>query len=210
MTYSTHTTGGILSGLIAIPIVTPKIMEYKKTYYGNSSVFSHKILDGLIHKIYPNLNFDDIGFLLAIFFAFAIIGSLFPDIDLPKSKISQKATFISKMLNKSFGHRGLIHSPFFYILLLIIINLLAKKYLFITHIYIFVASIGFFIGVLSHLLLDTLNKTGIPWLLPITPKKISILNIKTGGVGEAVFQTLQIVVILLYICIQNNLIILSL
>ena len=45
------------------------------------------------------------GFLLG-----SIIGSAFPDIDSPKSLISQKIPFIPKLINKVFGHRGFIHS----------------------------------------------------------------------------------------------------
>lgn len=48
--------------------------------------------------------------------------------------------------------------------------------------------LGLYIGVISHLVFDTLNKKGIPWLYPISKKKYHIAKIVTGGDFEIFFK----------------------
>lgn len=111
----------------------------------------------------------------AIIIGTALLGSLVPDIDRPGSKITHVpgGSIVSKVMSWMFGHRGLIHAPLFYVVVLWLLK---------PHVPLFVLQ-GLGAGVLSHLILDTLNPMGIPWLFPCV-KKFHITKIETGSAGE--------------------------
>lgn len=104
------------------------------------------------------------------------IAALLPDLDHPHSKASRSGPnrLISYPLNALFGHRGFIHSP------LLWGCLTALLYFGGAPIWLW---LGFGVGTFSHLLLDTLNPAGIPWLYPYK-KKFHIVGIRTGSAGE--------------------------
>ena len=43
---------------------------------------------------------------------------------------------------------------------------------------------GVFLGILSHLLLDSFTIGGLPWFYPLSKKKFSLAKIKTNSRGE--------------------------
>lgn len=86
----THQLGGVCFGLIT----TAVLFEVPPT-------FSTLLMGGTI-------------------MATSAIGALVPDIDHPQSKAGKKIGFLSSWISKGFGHRGLIHSPFFALLLLFV------------------------------------------------------------------------------------------
>lgn len=104
-----------------------------------------------------------------------LIGGILPDIDQPTAPFWRNlpvgkyfGKFFDKMLG---GHRFLTHS---------IIGILLLGYLFYL-LLIFLHPImgsanpyiiwwAFMIGLLSHLIIDSFNKEGVPWLLPIPVK----------------------------------------
>ena len=49
------------------------------------------------------------------------------------------------------------------------------------------AQIGFVLGWFSHMVIDTFNPLGTPWLWPLAKKHFSIMRINTGTMGERVF-----------------------
>ena len=103
------------------------------------------------------------------------IASLLPDADLPTTKIGRKLWIISNLLNKLFGHRGFIHSPFCCSLLsLLIKENFANEWLWIS----FAAGYG------SHIFLDLFNLPGVPLLYPITKKRFRLAKIKTKDKNE--------------------------
>ena len=106
--------------------------------------------------------------------AIASVAALVPDIDIASSKISKHIGFASKIF-QTFGHRTLFHSPLLYL----------SFYLWaissVTFLEKWVQVISW--GVASHLLLDMLNKKGIPIFFPF-PKKFHVLSIKNESVGE--------------------------
>jgi|GEM_PF-1677895 len=53
--------------------------------------------------------------------------------------------------------------------------------------------IGFVMGWLSHMLIDTFNRGGIPWLWPVTKKRFRVAKIATGSVEEGRFLVFSIV-----------------
>lgn len=121
------------------------------------------------------------------------IGGIAPDIDQPTAPFWRNLP-IGKILGKLFdrmvgGHRFITHSLLGLAIfgwglhaLLHALNLLIPK--MDAHIVWW----AFMSGMLSHLIIDTFTKEGVPWLLPI-PIKIGIpplkkLRITTGGFVE--------------------------
>ena len=110
-----------------------------------------------------------------------LVGSIFPDIDHKKSYIGHKAKTVSKAINKFAGHRKLFHAPLMYLLLYSI------SLGMITHKLLIVGVQGLFLGVLSHLLLDSFTVGGLPWFYPFSKKKFTLGKIKTNSKLEEIF-----------------------
>lgn len=121
-----------------------------------------------------------------------LVGGITPDIDQPTAPLWRNLP-VGKYFGKVFddltgGHRFLTHS----ILGLAIFGFLAHLLLMFLHPIMGSVNIGlvwwaFMIGMLSHLVMDTLTKEGVPWLLPI-PFKIGLPPIKAFRIttGKAV------------------------
>jgi len=104
-----------------------------------------------------------------------ILGGLIPDIDHPNSKISQKLKPVSKIINLIFSHRGLFHTPILYVIIwgLLTLQIVDPYWRFLIN--------AMFAGIASHLILDSLNPTGIPLFFPVEHKRRNFANIKTGS-----------------------------
>ena len=134
----------------------------------------------------------------------AAVGSLLPDIDTSESKISNSsntASCISVLLEDGFGHRGLVHTPFFMVLLAGAFGLW-----YLEHISdgwgigILLLGIGTLTGFALHLLLDMLTPYGIMLMYPFSRKRISIESKYRGRLGEShLFSLLYLFDILLYV-----------
>ena len=104
-----------------------------------------------------------------------LIGGITPDIDQPTAPLWRNLP-IGKYFGKAFGallggHRFFTHS----ILGLVAFGALSRFLLvffqpIMPSVNIDIVWWAFMIGMLSHLLLDTLTKEGVPWLLPIPIK----------------------------------------
>lgn len=117
------------------------------------------------------------------------LGGIAPDIDQPTAPFWRNlpiggivGKIIAKMLG---GHRFLTHS----LLGLLLLGFLSHLLLVIVqpimpHIQIEYVWWAFMIGALSHLVMDTFTKEGVPWLLPIPVKfgfpPVKRLRITTG------------------------------
>lgn len=97
------------------------------------------------------------------------IGGLFPDTDTRNSLLGR---WIPMWLFFRPHRRNLLHSFLGAILFSI-------PWLYISHIY----SILFFLGYMSHLILDMFNRTGIPFAYP-NKHMVSVASVKIGGFGE--------------------------
>lgn len=140
---------------------------------------------------------DEMGYACVV--SGAVIGSLVPDLDHTKSKISRSsmaASVTSYAASTLFKHRGFLHTPLF-VALMAALMLLAIQILqgMAYHETAMFFGIGLIPGMLSHLLLDTLNPGGIMWLWPFSKKRIHIVAIKTNSLGEKAFAALFLVVI---------------
>ena len=107
-----------------------------------------------------------------------LVSCLLPDIDTPKSKIGKKI-FISRIIKKVFGHRGLFHSLFI-LFLVLAIYLYFSHYHSIKNIFLKYFFVGFIIGYGSHILLDCITKEGIMLFYPLSNARIKG-PVKVGG-----------------------------
>jgi inner membrane protein len=110
--------------------------------------------------------------------AVSAAAALLPDLDAPKSFIGSVLSPVSHVVGKEFGHRHAFHSMLA-ALLFEGLGLLARRYF---HWPPWVPE-AVFIGYASHLLLDTLNPSGIPWLWPLK-FRFRIPLFQTGGFLE--------------------------
>ena len=93
-------------------------------------------------------------------------GTLFPDADV-------KGSPASKVIYIPLEHRGPLHSPVVGGLLSLALFFLSKD-----------LAIGFLVGYMGHLFLDTWNRAGVPLLYPFSRRKFRIMNVKVGSMTE--------------------------
>lgn len=121
------------------------------------------------------------------------IGGIAPDIDQPTAPFWRNLP-IGKYFGKGFGHligghRFLTHSLIGLVIFGVGLNFLLDLLTpIMPHVDTGIVWWAFMIGMLSHLILDTFTKEGVPWLLPL-PFKIGLpplkrLRITTGKLGE--------------------------
>ena len=173
MVKKTHILGGVSMGIVA----------YK----------ANNVLD-----IYSS---DLTGFILFLpivtYISGLILGSLLPDIDTPQSFLGRIFKFVSIPINKIFGHRTITHSIFFAIFsagIVILPSMSIQNPLIDSMLTSF--GVGILIGDISHILLDSLTVSGVPFLYPILKSKFSLTKMKTGGAGEQFISVLLILSIL--------------
>jgi len=93
-----------------------------------------------------------------------MLGSLLPDIDADGSTITRILPKIP------IEHRTITHS-FLALVAMTVVAAIFSRYF----------ALGMFFGYLSHLLLDSLNPTGVPFFYPFNRLKKSFARIRTGG-----------------------------
>lgn len=101
------------------------------------------------------------------------LGSLLPDLDHPRSTLGRRIFGASTL---GLKHRGWMHS---------LVGLIIFATLFAAINSKLVPGITF--GYFLHLLADTLNPAGIPWLYPISRKRVYIIGIPSGSPLEYIF-----------------------
>ncbi len=121
----------------------------------------------------------------------AALGSLLPDIDAVESKIKNLGAFgitpfapIAKFVNRSFGHRGIMHSP----VTLVPVAILSAVLSFWVGV---VPGISLLLGYGSHLAMDAMTRSGIP-LVPFSQKRLHLLPLRlrivTGSLQEDILM----------------------
>lgn len=135
--------------------------------------------------------------LSTLFIAFIAnqIGGIAPDIDQPTAPLWRNlpiGKFFGKLAGKGFGgHRFLTHS----VLGLVLAGMLAKALLLFLHplmprVDLELVWWSFMVGMLSHLIMDSFTKEGVPWLLPIPFKfgfpPAKALRLTTGKSTEKI------------------------
>lgn len=169
MVKETHTKGGYLFALLALPFIDN---EYLSNYE-----FIYKLI------------------LLIIYTYFAYIGSLIPDIDIRGSYASKIFPKIYKLFGSKFRHRSFTHSILFLYLLCYLSNIILK---YTDNNIVFISSFsGLIIGCFSHIVLDLFTKEGVELLYPIDIN-FSLLPIKTNSKTEKLIcKVLNFIVIFL-------------
>jgi len=124
-----------------------------------------------------------------------MIGGLAPDIDQSTSSLWRRirgGTILGKLISPLIGgHRLLSHSIIGVIMAGFILEVLlnvAGSVLIVDHEVVWWA---FMIGFVSHLIMDSFTREGVPWLFPIPISfgipPLSFLRMKTGGLVEKSF-----------------------
>jgi inner membrane protein len=132
-----------------------------------------------------------------------MIGGLAPDLDQPSAKLYSEirgGSILAKVIDPLLGsHRLLSHSFLGMALFGFVANFLLEAAKGVLLVDMHIVWWSFMIGVVSHLLMDTLTKEGVPWLFPLPIKfgfpPLSFFRVKTGGFVEKsiVFPLLLIV-----------------
>lgn len=140
------------------------------------------------------------------------IGGIVPDIDQPTAPLWRNLPlghFIGRVIDKLLGgHRFLSHSLIGAAIFGGLANLLLHLVQpIIPHADVQLIWYAFLIGLVSHLVMDSFTKEGVPWLLPIPVKfgfpPIPQLRLTTGKSVE-LFVVLPILVILdVWLCINH-------
>lgn len=129
------------------------------------------------------------------------IGGIAPDIDQPTAPFWRNLPvggFFGRIFDKLLGgHRFLTHSLLGVGLFGFLVYLLLQAlHPIIPSIDMQLVLAAFLIGMLSHLLMDTFTKEGVPWLLPI-PIKFGLPPIKTARITTGTFgETLVFIALL--------------
>lgn len=101
-------------------------------------------------------------------------------------------------------HRGISHTLLFPAAMTVVYYIIGYKYsLGIASIVICSLIFGFNIGYVSHILVDSLNRKGVPLLWPLSPSHIRFLDIPYGGKAEKLIIMLMYGIVLF--CIIKNL-----
>lgn len=135
------------------------------------------------------------------------LGSFIPDMDHTGSTLGKKIAIISHPVNllskmflnlhkktkskiclkigEIFAHRGIFHAPIFWAILILLAQFGTSS---ISNDIVRTPLLGILtgiaIGIFMHLFADMFNPTGVPLLMPILNRKISIGNITTGSWKE--------------------------
>lgn len=129
---------------------------------------------------------------MIVAFSANLIGGLAPDIDQPTADLWNRipaGSVIGRIICPVLGgHRLISHS----LVGIVVFGVVTKYLLNIMHTVLLVDMNivwwAFMIGFISHLLMDTITREGVPWLFPI-PLHLGIpplkaLRMKTGGLLE--------------------------
>ena len=92
-------------------------------------------------------------------------------------------------------HRGVTHTGLLWLCLIapLVFYVLTGEPSTLTNVILSVY-VGFLIGWFSHLVADSFNKKGVPWLFPLSSKKINFMTVTTGTHQETVFRFASIIV----------------
>ena len=125
---------------------------------------------------------------------FAVIGALLPDVDTEKSVIGRLLFPLAGYMERKLGHRQATHSFF----ALALLSLMSSPLAYLK----FHCFLALLSGYLSHLLIDTINKLGVPLFYPspvraVMPKPEK-WRIAVGSKGESIlFCAISVVALLL-------------
>lgn len=137
-----------------------------------------------------------------------LIGGLAPDLDQPTAGLWQDipaGTIMGRLLHPLFGsHRHISHSLLGIVLFGVVLRLFLDAASSVVLVDMSVVWWAFMIGYISHLVMDTLTKEGVPWLFPVPWSigfpPLKFLRVTTGKLVETgiIFPCLFLFNIYLY------------
>ena len=140
------------------------------------------------------------------------LGGIAPDIDQPTAPLWRNLP-VGRYVGKVFGalvggHRFLCHSilglALFGVVAMMLLQFLAPTMPSIDSNFVWLA---FMIGMVSHLLMDSLTKEGVPWLLPLPFKfgfpPVRAWRITTGKWVETRVGLPALILLTTWLCAQN-------
>lgn len=129
-----------------------------------------------------------------------MIGSLLPDIDHPQSAMGRQLPIVSDGVSLVMGHRGGMHS----LLMTFLVGIAASiglHFVYPSVAYLLAAALT--LGYLSHLMLDALTPSGVPFLWPVNERQFSIPLAHTGGLLETCVVFPVLVGALVFLSFKN-------
>lgn len=121
-----------------------------------------------------------------------LIGGLAPDIDQPTANLWYRlpaGNIVGRVVHPLLGgHRFISHSLVGIVLFGVVLKFFLDLISSIVLVDMNIVWWAFMIGYVSHLVIDTLTKDGVPWLFPLPINfgipPIRVLRLKTGGLFE--------------------------
>ena len=127
---------------------------------------------------------------LSIYFILtAVLFSLLPDLDTPKSFIGRRIWPLSWLIKLIVGHRTLFHAVWLWAITIILVYPLNKA-----------VALGIGVGYITHLLLDSLTRSGVQLFFPLAYRIRGPL--KTGRIVEGVLF-LSTLMIAVFLAVEN-------
>lgn len=128
-------------------------------------------------------------------FSANLIGGLAPDLDQEQANLWRRiraGSILGKIISPLFGgHRFISHSLLGIILVGIVVEILLEIIGTVLLVDMNIVWWSFMIGFLSHILIDSFTKEGVPLFFPLPYRlgfpPLSFLRIKTGGLTEKSF-----------------------
>lgn len=161
---------------------------------------------GYIVVTQPNLHISLATGLVAL--GANLVGGLAPDLDQPTGNLWQKlpaGTIFGRLFHPFFGsHRHISHSILGAVLFGTLVHFLLGLASSVVLVDMNIVWWAFMIGYISHLVMDTFTKEGVPWFFPIPWKigfpPIKLFRITTGKLVETgvVFPGLLLINAYLY------------
>lgn len=111
------------------------------------------------------------------------VSALLPDLDSPDSRLGRLVPVVSWLLKTTVGHRGPLHS------LLAVVGVYLLALVLLPPVAPLVAA-----GYFSHLVADSLNPQGVPWLWPLRVR-LGLPFVQTGGLLERLVLVPSMVVL---------------
>lgn len=155
----------------------------------------------------PQLSLGTALFALAANF----IGGLAPDLDQPTADLWRRlpaGSVFSRMIAPILGgHRYISHSILGIVLFGFLLNWLLKMASTIILVDMHIVWWAFMLGFVSHLIVDSFTREGVPWLFPIPIKfgfpPFKALRVKTGGFLEKGIVFPSLLLINIYLVYTN-------
>lgn len=140
-----------------------------------------------------------------------MIGGLAPDLDEPTAKLWKKlpaGSIFSQIVKPLLGgHRMISHSLLGIFVIGQVVNWILARVGTVVLVDMDIVWWAFMIGYVSHLLIDTITKEGVPWFFPIPLKigfpPIKSLRITTGEMAEKAIIFPGLMVGIGYLIYQN-------